>query len=704
MYGPETFQPKFLNIMDPMLATNNLGRSVSKANAARIRTAWAHAAQTLSGIMQQVPAEYFKQYLVMLDCGNTKVSYKSAEQRVCLPKQVGCLTCLGATVRSSVGNDLHRHNLNIQVSFCIRNACRTIHCCLRQEPGVALAGLQRFFARVCRCRQVQRPLPVPHLQHSFLLPPPPHVLAAMPAVNGGNQRLPLGLQQQQPSHRSSHPGAGAQMGRHSRANGAANGQLLAGWHPGLLQGLPPEMQRAHAAAAAAAAAGAMPSLRRQPMQERANGGKDGGGRQRLPQHGAGGGRAGAKPGQLAGLASAGDVRAVDMRNMDLRSLADMRTGSATDMHALDRRDAALDMRGGSSADMRSERGGGGGGRQPRGTVPDMLRSYSADGPPLSAARAALLANYGLVQLPHGQHPDTLPQVNGFAGAHADAARLRGLQLRRPTAALAPGFAPAAPPGEQPVQHQQQQQPRPGHSRSGSVSDPGRNPVRSGHDLGHAGKVSSLTDLAQLGSSQPQPTSSMSASLPASLTVTPAARRPDGSMLPPPPRSLPNMSGAASAPQDLLSASDARRMAPSNIASVRSHSSGQLGRPPGVIRPIALVPPLAGSSQMRRQPPPPPPPQHPAPQQQQQRQQQPPSPTKQAEMPAMTQAAAEALYAQQRRRPEVAAPSSSAPPQRAANGLASSLGSSGGFSRTVVADFHSLHLSIGRMQLDRQCLK
>jgi len=57
VYGPETFQPKFLNIMDPMLATNNLGRSVSKANAARIRTAWAHAAQTLSGIMQQVPAE-----------------------------------------------------------------------------------------------------------------------------------------------------------------------------------------------------------------------------------------------------------------------------------------------------------------------------------------------------------------------------------------------------------------------------------------------------------------------------------------------------------------------------------------------------------------------------------------------------------------------------------------------------------------------
>ncbi len=54
--GPEAFQPKFLNIMDPMLATNNLGRSVSKVNAARIRAAWAHAADTLDGIMRQVLA------------------------------------------------------------------------------------------------------------------------------------------------------------------------------------------------------------------------------------------------------------------------------------------------------------------------------------------------------------------------------------------------------------------------------------------------------------------------------------------------------------------------------------------------------------------------------------------------------------------------------------------------------------------------
>lgn len=54
-YVPEAFQPKFINIMDPMCPTNNLGRSVSKANAARIRKAWAHAAQSLGDIVQQVP-------------------------------------------------------------------------------------------------------------------------------------------------------------------------------------------------------------------------------------------------------------------------------------------------------------------------------------------------------------------------------------------------------------------------------------------------------------------------------------------------------------------------------------------------------------------------------------------------------------------------------------------------------------------------
>lgn len=37
-----------------MLPTNNLGRSVSKTNAARIRKAWAHAADRLDGILAQV--------------------------------------------------------------------------------------------------------------------------------------------------------------------------------------------------------------------------------------------------------------------------------------------------------------------------------------------------------------------------------------------------------------------------------------------------------------------------------------------------------------------------------------------------------------------------------------------------------------------------------------------------------------------------
>ena len=53
--GPDAFQPKFLNIMDPMLANNNLGRSVSKTNASRIRKAWGHAAQMLTDILEQVP-------------------------------------------------------------------------------------------------------------------------------------------------------------------------------------------------------------------------------------------------------------------------------------------------------------------------------------------------------------------------------------------------------------------------------------------------------------------------------------------------------------------------------------------------------------------------------------------------------------------------------------------------------------------------
>lgn len=50
----KAFIIKSLNIMDPLLPTNNLGRSVSKANFARIRRAFAHGAKTLEAIMQKV--------------------------------------------------------------------------------------------------------------------------------------------------------------------------------------------------------------------------------------------------------------------------------------------------------------------------------------------------------------------------------------------------------------------------------------------------------------------------------------------------------------------------------------------------------------------------------------------------------------------------------------------------------------------------
>ena len=49
-----SFPVKFLNIMDPLLPTNNLGRSVSKASFARIRKALAHGAKSLSGIVAKV--------------------------------------------------------------------------------------------------------------------------------------------------------------------------------------------------------------------------------------------------------------------------------------------------------------------------------------------------------------------------------------------------------------------------------------------------------------------------------------------------------------------------------------------------------------------------------------------------------------------------------------------------------------------------
>lgn len=48
-------QAKHLNILDPLLSSNNLGRSVSKASFSRIRKALAHGAHALDAILAQVP-------------------------------------------------------------------------------------------------------------------------------------------------------------------------------------------------------------------------------------------------------------------------------------------------------------------------------------------------------------------------------------------------------------------------------------------------------------------------------------------------------------------------------------------------------------------------------------------------------------------------------------------------------------------------
>ena len=73
--GPQSskksFPVKFLNIMDPLLPTNNLGRSVSKASFARIRKALAHGAHSLTNIFAKVglPLPYWrKNYQVNLLC------------------------------------------------------------------------------------------------------------------------------------------------------------------------------------------------------------------------------------------------------------------------------------------------------------------------------------------------------------------------------------------------------------------------------------------------------------------------------------------------------------------------------------------------------------------------------------------------------------------------------------------------------------
>lgn len=45
---------KSFNIMDLLLPTNNLGRSVARSNFLRIRRAFAHGAKTLAAIMAKV--------------------------------------------------------------------------------------------------------------------------------------------------------------------------------------------------------------------------------------------------------------------------------------------------------------------------------------------------------------------------------------------------------------------------------------------------------------------------------------------------------------------------------------------------------------------------------------------------------------------------------------------------------------------------
>lgn len=53
--GGETkpFSVKQLNVMDPILPNNNLGRSVSKASYLRIRRAFEHGARMLADIADQ---------------------------------------------------------------------------------------------------------------------------------------------------------------------------------------------------------------------------------------------------------------------------------------------------------------------------------------------------------------------------------------------------------------------------------------------------------------------------------------------------------------------------------------------------------------------------------------------------------------------------------------------------------------------------
>ncbi len=52
--GPRAFQRKFVNVQDPLLPTNNLGRSVSKYSFTRMKRAMAHSAHALKTALHLV--------------------------------------------------------------------------------------------------------------------------------------------------------------------------------------------------------------------------------------------------------------------------------------------------------------------------------------------------------------------------------------------------------------------------------------------------------------------------------------------------------------------------------------------------------------------------------------------------------------------------------------------------------------------------
>lgn len=66
---PRAFQLKFLNIMDPLLPTNNLGRSVNKSSFARIRRALDYGAKRLDSILKKVDSPAAIKSLLSLNAG-----------------------------------------------------------------------------------------------------------------------------------------------------------------------------------------------------------------------------------------------------------------------------------------------------------------------------------------------------------------------------------------------------------------------------------------------------------------------------------------------------------------------------------------------------------------------------------------------------------------------------------------------------------